>query len=309
MKAFIDFDTAPVFGIPTSDGSGVREGMLLEGPQAWGEFSPPPDSDDRETARWLTAAMEGGTVGWPDPVRGRIAIAVAVPAVDPAETHRIVVDSGCLTADVTVTATPDSLAADLARVEAVREALGPRGSIRFHTNKIHDVDDAVLAIARLAKAAGALEFVAAPWRTPDELAAVRRGLDVPVAASAWLADGADVAILRSGPLGGVRRALRLAERLERPCVVSSSNETSIGLASGLALAGALPELPFACGLGTITLLTGDVVAERRSLRPVAGYLPVAPMAAEPAPEFLARYALTDRGRIDWWRRRLQVVVG
>jgi O-succinylbenzoate synthase len=34
----------------------------------------------------------------------------------------------------------------------------------------------------------------------------------------------------------------------------------VGLAVGLALAGALPELDFACGLGTLSLLTGDVVA-------------------------------------------------
>jgi O-succinylbenzoate synthase len=175
----------------------------------------------------------------------------------------------------------------------------------LHLEEVRTVDDVV----RLVGAAGELEFVVAPWRTREELADVRRRVDVPVAATADLADAADIAILRSGPLGGVRRALRLAERLERPCVVASSDETSIGLAAGLALAGSLPDLPFACGLGTIAQLNGDLVAERRSLRPVAGYLPVAPMAAEPAAELVARYALTDRARIAWWRRRLEVVVG
>ncbi|HYO01190.1 MAG TPA: o-succinylbenzoate synthase [Mycobacterium sp.] len=305
MKALIDFDAAPVFGIPMIDGSGVREGMLVEGPQGWGEFSPPPDCDDRETARWLTASTEGGTVGWPDPVRGRIPIAVAVPAVDPVQARRIVEDSGCLTADVTVAAQPDSLAADVARVEAVRDAFGPEGRIRLKANGMWNVDDAVRAIAIFAKAAGELEFVEQPCRTLDELATVRRKVDVRIAASAALAEAADVAVLRSGPLGGVRRALRLAERLERPCVVSSSNETSIGLTAGLALAGALPELPFACALGTISLLAGDVVVERRSLRPVDGHLPVAPMPASPAPELVERYALTDMERIAWWRRRLR----
>ncbi|WP_365998770.1 enolase C-terminal domain-like protein [Mycolicibacterium sp.] len=301
----IDFEASPIFGIPLTDGTGVREGMLIEGPQGWGEFSPPPDCDDRETARWLTAAVEGGTVGWPDPVRGRIPIAVTVAAVDPAAAHRIVEDSGCLTADVTVASYPRSLGDDIARVEAVRAALGRNGRIRLNANGKWAVDDAVHAITLLAKAAGGLEFVEQPCGTAGETAALRGRIDTPIAASVTSADGADVAILRSGPLGGVRRALRLAERLDMPCVVSSSYETSIGLTGGLALAGVLPELPFACALGTMSALAGDVVVARRSLVPVDGYLPVAPMPASPAPELVARYAVTDPERIDAWRRRLQ----
>jgi O-succinylbenzoate synthase len=305
MKAMIDFDAAPVFGIPTTDGSGVREGMLIEGPQGWGEFSPSPGCDDRETSRWLTAAVEGGTVGWPDPRRGRVAIAVIVTAVDPVSARGTVEVSGCLTADVTVAAKPGSLAEDVARVEAVRDALGPEGRIRLSANGMWSVEDAVRAIAVLSEAAGELEFVGQPCRTADELATVRRKVDVRIAAEGSSAEAVDVAILRSGPLGGVRRSLRVAERLERPCVVSSSGETSIGLASGLALAGALPELPFACALGTVSSLIGDLVVERRSLRPVDGHLPVAPTPASPEPDLLKRFALTDVDRIDWWRRRLQ----
>jgi O-succinylbenzoate synthase len=71
----------------------------------------------------------------------------------------------------------------------------------------------------------------------------------------------------------------VAEACGLPCVVSSAVETSVGLAAGLALAGALPELDFACGLGTISLLTGDVCST--SLSPVDGYLPVLPQAPEP----------------------------
>ncbi|TPG33610.1 enolase C-terminal domain-like protein [Mycolicibacterium hodleri] len=305
MKGMIDFEASPIFGIPAMDGSGAREGMLIDGPQGWGEFSPPPDCDDRETARWLTAAVEGGTVGWPDPLRGLIPIAVTVAAVDPAVARRVVEDSGCLTADVTVAAHPGSLADDVDRVEAVRDSLGREGRIRLNANGMWAVDEAIHAIALLTKAAEELEFVGQPCRTVVETATVRRRVDTRIATSVGLADAADILILRSSPLGGVRRALRLAERLELPCVVSSSNETSIGLTAGLALAGALPELPFACALGTISSLSGDVVVERRSLRPVDGHLPVAPMPAMPAPELLARYAVTDQGRIDGWRRRLQ----
>jgi O-succinylbenzoate synthase len=305
MKALIDFDAAPVFGIPLADGSGVREGMLIEGPQGWGEFSPPQGCDDREVARWLTAAIEGGTVGWPDPLRGRIPIAVTVPAVDAAVAHDVAGRSGCRTADVSVANHPDSLAEDVGRVAAVRDALGPDGRIRCSANGMWSVDAAVAAIAALTEAAGELEYVGQPCRSVDELADVRRRVDVPIAADVGSADAADVAILRSGPLGGVRRALRMAERCGLPCVVVSSFETSIGLTSGLALAGALPDLPFACALGTTALLSGDVVTARRSWVPVDGYLPVAPMPASPDAELVAKYALTDPGRIVWWRERLR----
>ena len=55
-------------------------------------------------------------------------------------------------------------------------------------------------------------------------------------------------------------------------VVSSAVDTSVGLAAGVALAAALPELPYACGLGTMSLLTGDVTAA--PLAAQDGVLPV-----------------------------------
>ena len=57
-----------------------------------------------------------------------------------------------------------------------------------------------------------------------------------------------------------------------PALVTSMYETSVGLAAGLALAAALPELSYACGLGTGSLLAADVVAD--PLLPVDGMLTV-----------------------------------
>jgi O-succinylbenzoate synthase len=312
MRTLIDFEHGLVFAIPTlnrSGGNGIREGMLLEGPQGWGEFSPFGDAD---AAAWLTAATEPGTVGWPDSVRGRVPISVGVPEVDAAAAHRLVTDAACGAADVVVGERPDSLAGDLARVEAVRNALGPGGAVRCIANGAWDVDTAVRTITQLVRAAGHLEFVQDPCRTLEELAAVRARVDVPMAtdvarhlgADGQLRDATDVAVLRSGPLGGVRRALRVGERLGLPCVVSSALETSVGLAAGLALAGALPELPFACGLGTLAWMSGDLVGAGRSLLPVDGYLPVAPMPPAPEPALVERYALTDPERLKVWRNRL-----
>jgi O-succinylbenzoate synthase len=313
MRELIDFDAAPVFAIPLLEpyrGAGTCEGMLLEGPQGWGEFSPPADCADDEILRWLTAAIEVGTVGWPDPVRGRVPIAVSVPAVDPTAAHDIAAHADCATAEVTVAAHRASLAEDIARVEAVRAALGPSGAIRVVAGGNWDVDTAVRAIAALTSAAGGLEYVEQPCHTEQDLAAVRRKVDVRIAANPVgisIADTADIAVLRAGPLGGARRALRVAEKCGLPCVVSSTLETSIGLAAGLALAGALPELAFACALGTRSLLTGDLVAGSRSLTSVGGHLPVAPMPAAPDPDLLRRFAVTDHAVVGHWRERLRSV--
>ena len=86
-------------------------------------------------------------------------------------------------------------------------------------------------------------------------------------------------VIKAQPLGGVRAALGVAQACGLPVVVSSAVESSVGLAAGVALAAALPELPYACGLATMSLLTGDVTAEPLAERD--GALPVRAAAADP----------------------------
>jgi O-succinylbenzoate synthase len=305
-----------VYAIPMRTrfrGITVREGMLIHGPLGWGEFCPFPEYDDREAAAWLATALEQVTTGWPEPVRDRIPINCTVPAVDPEQAHAIVGRSGCRTAKVKVADHPDSLAEDLARVEAVRDALGRNGAIRVDANAVWDVDTAVRHIQRIDKAAGGLEYVEQPCRTIEELAAVRRRVDVRIAADESIrraedplrvavAGAADIAVLKCTPLGGVRRALQVAEAAGLPCVVSSALETSVGLAAQLALAGALPELDFACGLGTLSLLTGDVTSG--ALRASDGYLPVLRTPPEPDPHLMESHRHPDADRTAWWQERL-----
>ncbi|MEV6277175.1 o-succinylbenzoate synthase [Nocardia sp. NPDC051832] len=312
-------DQPVVYAIPMRTrfrGITVREGMLLPGPLGWGEFCPFPEYDDREAAGWLATAIEQSTVGWPAPVRARIPVNCTVPAVDPESAHRIVVASGCRTAKVKVADHPGSLTEDLARVEAVRDALGPAGAIRVDANAVWDVDTAISNINEIDRAAGGLEYVEQPCRTIEELAAVRRKVEVRIAADESIrraedpmrvavAGAADIAVLKCTPLGGVRRALQVAEAAGLPCVVSSALESSVGLSAQLALAGALPELDFACGLGTTSLFEGDVVAD--SLRPVDGYLSVPRTPPAPDPALLARYRHPDPDRITWWHNRLDRV--
>lgn len=290
-----------------------REGMVLQGPSGWSEFSPFLDYDPHECVPWLAAAIDSAQRDWPAPVREQVPVNCTVPAVDPALAADIVRRSGCSTAKVKVAERGQTLADDIERVEAVRDALGPRGHVRVDANGGWEVDAAVGAVAALEIAAHGLEYVEQPCATVEDLAAVRRRVDVPIAADESIrrADdplrvvalgAADVAVLKVQPLGGVHACLRIAEQIGLPVVVSSAVDTSIGLAAGLALAAALPDLPHACGLATTSLLAGDVVAS--PLVPVEGMLPVGRQVLdEQAFAAVAADAETDAR----WQARLAAV--
>lgn len=313
--------TARVFAIPMTERfrrTTVREGVLLDGPAGWAEFAPFTDYRDPACVPWLHAAVDSAILNWPDATRGRVEVNVTVPVVPAARAAEMVTASGCRTAKVKVADPGVSLAADVERVAAVRAALdaaGPGGRIRVDANGAWTPAQAVAAIRALERAAGGLEYVEQPCPSVEELAAVRRAVDVPIAAdeSIRLADdplwvaragAADIVVLKVAPLSGVRAALRIAAEAGLPVVVSSAVDTSVGLAAGLALAGALPELPYACGLGTASLLAGDVVAA--PLIPMNGTLPVLPYAPAPDPLRLNEFR-ADPERERYWLDRLSRV--
>jgi O-succinylbenzoate synthase len=272
----------------------VREGALIEGPAGWGEFSPFAEYGPRECARWLACAIEAAVTGWPAPVRDAVPVNVTVPAVGPGQAHDIVAAAGCRTAKVKVAEHGQPGAADVDRVGAVRDALGPGGRIRVDANGAWTVDQAERMLRALAPFG--LEYAEQPCATLAELAELRRRVDVPLAADESIrraadplavraAGAADIVVLKAAPLGGVAQALRIAAECGLPVVVSSAVESSVGLAAGVALAAALPDLPYDCGLATMSLLAGDVTA--RPLVAEAGVLPV-------------RTAVPDADRLAAW---------
>lgn len=282
-----------------------RSGVLVHGPQGWGEFSPFPEYGPDVTKSWRAAAVEAATRAWPPPLRESIPVNAIVPAVDAQRAHEMTLASGCSAVKVKVAEGDDE-----ARVEAVRDALGPEGRIRVDANGAWDVEAAAKWIAVLDRYD--LEYVEQPVATLEEMAELRRRVDVPLAAdeSVRTADdplrvrgleAADIVVLKVHPLGGVWRCLEIAERTGLPAVASSALETSVGIAAGLALAAALPDLPYACGLGTVALLEDDVVA--RPLLPVDGVMEL--RRPEPDDRRLRRCAVDDAEELSGLEERLR----
>ncbi|WP_418277948.1 o-succinylbenzoate synthase [Isoptericola jiangsuensis] len=288
-----------------------RDGLLLRGDAGWGELSPFWEYDDAESSSWWRAAREAADLDFPPAVRDRVEVNVTVPAVEPALARDIVLRSGgCRTAKVKVAqrahdGVVEPVDAEIARLEAVRAAFDevgvPGAAIRVDANGAWSVDEAVRRLPLLDRAARGLEYVEQPCASVEELAEVRRRVDVPVAADESIRraedplrvvrqDAADVVVLKVQPLGGVRACLELAEQVGLPVVVSSALESSVGLAAGVALAAALPDLPYACGLATSQLLHRDVTDD--PLLPVDGALPVRRVAPD-APSLAAVAADPD----------------
>ena len=142
-----------------------------------------------------------------------------VPAVGAREVPQVLARfPGCRTAKVKVAEPGQTLDDDVARVAAVRRALGPDGRVRVDANGGWTVPEALAALAALAP--HGLEYAEQPCATVAELAALRalladEGLPVLVAADesvrkaedpmrVALAGAADLVVLKVAPLGGVR---------------------------------------------------------------------------------------------------------
>jgi o-succinylbenzoate synthase len=282
----------------------TRELALIDGPAGWGEFGAFLEYGDAEAAHWLAAALDSAYRPAPPPRRHRIAINATVPAVPAAQVPEILARfPGAGTAKVKVAEPGQTLADDVARVDAVR-ALVP--VVRVDANGAWTVAQAVEA----ASALGPLEYLEQPCATVAELAQLRRLIEVPVAADESIrkagdplavvrAGAADIAVLKVAPLGGISALLKIVEQIDIPVVISSALDSAVGIAVGLAAAAALPELHHACGLGTGGLFVEDVADD---VTPVDGYLPVASVTPDPAR--LQALAAPPQRR-QWWIDRVR----
>ncbi|NJC23334.1 O-succinylbenzoate synthase [Arthrobacter pigmenti] len=313
--------TARVVSIPMRvrfRGVTHREALMLRGPAGWGEFAPFPEYDDIESAAWLRAAVEAAWAGFPEPVRGRVPVNATVPAVAASDVEPVLARFGTAPAvKIKVAERGQTLDDDVARVAEVRRLL-PVARLRVDANGGWDVPAALEALEALAPYE--LEYAEQPVMSIADLRTVRlelrrREISTLIAADESVRkaedplrvaheDAADLIVVKVAPLGGVRRALDIVAQAGLPAVVSSALDTSVGISAGVALAASLPELPYACGLGTLSLMEGDVSAT--PLMPDGGWLPV--RAPEVSEELIERYAAPAE-RSAWWLERLERVVG
>lgn len=283
-----------------------REVALIDGPAGWGEFGAFLEYEPPEAAHWLAAGIESAYRPGPSRLRTRIPLNATVPAVAPEQVPEVLARfPGAMTAKVKVAEPGQTLADDVARVNAVRAAVP---TVRVDANGGWSVAEAVAA-AQALTADGPLEYLEQPCKTIGELAEVRRRVAVPVAADESIrkatdplavvrAGAADIAVLKVAPLGGITAMLNIAAQIDIPVVVSSALDSAVGIAAGLAAAAALPRLDHACGLGTGGLFVDDVA----DLRPVDGFLPVVEVTPDPA-RLVAVAAAPDRR--EWWIARIR----
>ena len=308
--------TARVVSLPLAvkfRGIWSREIMLFQGPEGWTEFSPFVEYNDDEAVHWLRAALEFGWQPLPKLHRDEIKVNATVPAVAPDQVAEVLSHfDGCRTAKVKVGEPGLLLSEDVERVREVRRILGPEGRIRVDANAAWNVDEAEHAFHALAEFD--LEYVEQPCASLEELAELRERthyMDVLIAADESIrkaedpravaqAVAADVLVLKAQPLGGISKIVELSEEVALPIVLSSALESSVGIAMGLYAAAAVKVLDYDCGLGTASLLAGDVtetpvVAQGGSIalqRPVV------------SEDLLERFAASP-DTTAWWLERLE----
>jgi len=317
-------DQAIAFSVPLAmqfRASAHREGLVFQGANGWGEFAPFAEYDDVIAGRWLAGALELAFGALPAPVRSEVPVNAIIPATDEATAYelveRAIKRSGISTIKVKVAQTGQSLSDDVARVRAVRSALSsnglPDGKIRIDANGAWPLERAVTNLRRLDDAANGLDYVEQPCATLLEITQLRARTAVRIAVDEGLRlasdldllairDAADLLIVKSLPLGGVTQSLRLIDRIGLPVVVSGSMDTSVGLTSALYLAGNVPELYGACGVGTGPLLALDLVhataVAHNGVMPVGRTNPDADCLA------VAHALTTEQTRLAWRTRMI-----
>ncbi|MFM6939494.1 MAG: o-succinylbenzoate synthase, partial [Rhodoluna sp.] len=308
--------------------------MLFEGPNGWAEWSPFLEYPDDEAAVWLAAAIEFAYGELPPLHREGIPVNATLPAVAPDQVEMVLSRFGSFaTVKIKVAESGQSLNDDLQRVWAVRAAY-PDARIRLDANGGYSVEDALIIAGAMLENGVPLEYLEQPVATIAEMAELRVRLaklgvradgtnNVLIAADESVrkvsdplavvqAQAADILVLKAAPLGGIARASAIAEQAGLPVVISSALDSSVGLSMGAHLAARLPlhspsspgGLAFDCGLGTASLLAGDVT--REPLLPVEGFIDVRRVDVDE--QKLDLFEAEDH-RIDWWIDRLDRAFG
>ena len=277
----------------------TREVALIQGEFGWGEFSPFLEYDDAESAPWLASAIEAATQPKPELYRAEVSVNGTIPALNDVQDLERIIDSfpGVKTFKVKV---GSDVSEDLQRLDLIR-SIRPDAVIRIDVNGLWSVDEAEIFL----NSVGEIEYVEQPCATIEELRELKKRVDVKIVGdevlrkakdpfNVNLSDAIDFLMLKVQPLGGIKRAHKLAEHHNLPVVVSSALESAVGINYGLILAASFEDMNFDCGLGTGSLMAKNVA----DLPIVDGKITI----ADVVPNFDDLDVSADR--YEWWKNRI-----
>jgi len=277
----------------------TREVALIQGEFGWGEFSPFLEYDDAESAPWLASAIEAATQPKPKLYRAEVSVNGTIPALNDVQDLDRIINSfpGVKTFKVKV---GSDVSEDLQRLDLIR-SIRPDAVIRIDVNGLWSVDEAEIFL----NSVGEIEYVEQPCATIEELRELKKRVDVKIVGdevlrkakdpfNVNLSDAIDFLMLKVQPLGGIKRAHKLAEHHNLPVVVSSALESAVGINYGLILAASFEDMNFDCGLGTGSLMAKNVA----DLPIVDGKITI----ADVVPNFDGLDVSADR--YEWWKNRI-----
>ena len=277
----------------------TREVALIQGEFGWGEFSPFLEYDDAESAPWLASAIEAATQPKPELYRAEVSVNGTIPALNDVQDLERIINSfpGVKTFKVKV---GSDVSQDLQRLDLIR-SIRPDAVIRIDVNGLWSVDEAEIFL----NSVGEIEYVEQPCATIEELRELKKSVDVKIVGDEVLRKAKDpfnvdlsgainFLMLKVQPLGGIKRAHKLAEHHNLPVVVSSALESAVGINYGLILAASFQDMNFDCGLGTGSLMARNVA----DLPIVDGKITI----ADVVPNFDGLDVSADR--YEWWKNRI-----
>ena len=176
--------------------------------------------------------------------------------------------------------------AEIERVAAVREAIGPDVHLRLDANEAWNLEQAIAILSNCAQFD--IQYVEQPIKACDlvGMRTLRQAVPIPIAADEAVyslqsardvldSEAADILVVKPQLAGGLRTGQQIIQEAAQRgvrCVVTGTIEAGIGLVAALHLAAASPAVTLECGLATLHLLADDLLVEDLPIR--NGYLTV-----------------------------------
>jgi O-succinylbenzoate synthase len=306
---------ATVFRLPLKTkfrGIKSREGVLFQGEYGWGEFAPFHDHDDEHAAMWLKASIEMAFSRPISVAANCVRVNSIVPDCEVDQAVTWALTGGCEVAKVKVSGSAITRRQDLDRLHAVSKALGVGSKLRVDLNGALSLDQAIEFVQDCQGLP--IDYFEQPCKSVEDCGELRKRTGARVALDesirlgsdrshdgfAQIRSNADVAVLKPIPLGGFASTKLVSERLQMPCVISSSLDTSVGLAYAARIAATIAPGGMH-GLGTASLFDFDVA--RHALLAHQGEIHIG--AVEPDTANLERASDGTKGAIETkWHDRM-----